>query len=73
MEEVTEPYELPLWIIISAAVAGILLLGIIILILWKVSLLIANHWLYFYGGNVSRPSQPSPLGEVLVLTHLTKL
>ncbi|XP_044193491.1 integrin alpha-3b [Thunnus albacares] len=29
------PYELPLWIIISAAVAGILLLGIIILILWK--------------------------------------
>ncbi|XP_069373483.1 integrin alpha-3b isoform X2 [Paralichthys olivaceus] len=29
------PYELPLWIIILAAVAGILLLGIIILILWK--------------------------------------
>ncbi|XP_028286380.1 integrin alpha-3b [Parambassis ranga] len=29
------PYELPLWIIISAALAGILLLGIIILILWK--------------------------------------
>ncbi|XP_030610282.1 integrin alpha-3b [Archocentrus centrarchus] len=29
------PDELPLWIIISAAVAGILLLGIIILILWK--------------------------------------
>lgn len=35
VEEVTIPYELPLWIIISAAVAGILLLGIIILILWK--------------------------------------
>ncbi|KAM6897820.1 integrin alpha-3b [Xenentodon cancila] len=32
---VETPYELPLWIIISAAVAGILLLGIIILILWK--------------------------------------
>ncbi|XP_034426036.1 integrin alpha-3b isoform X1 [Hippoglossus hippoglossus] len=30
-----KPYELPLWIIISAAVAGILLLGIIIIILWK--------------------------------------
>ncbi|KAK2820761.1 hypothetical protein Q5P01_023720 [Channa striata] len=29
------PYELPLWIIISAVVAGVLLLGIIILILWK--------------------------------------
>ncbi|CAG04405.1 unnamed protein product, partial [Tetraodon nigroviridis] len=35
VEEDTIPYELPLWIIISAAVAGILLLGIIILILWK--------------------------------------
>ncbi|XP_061564634.1 integrin alpha-3b [Cololabis saira] len=34
-EGVETPYELPLWIIISAAVAGILLLGIIILILWK--------------------------------------
>ncbi|XP_041829357.1 integrin alpha-3b isoform X2 [Melanotaenia boesemani] len=34
-EELETPYELPLWIIISAAVAGILLLGIIILILWK--------------------------------------
>lgn len=30
------PYEVPLWIIIVAAVAGILLLGIISLILWKV-------------------------------------
>lgn len=29
------PYEVPLWIIILAAVAGILLLGIISLILWK--------------------------------------
>nr|XP_020461843.1 integrin alpha-3 isoform X2 [Monopterus albus] len=29
------PYELPLWIIISAVVAGVLLLGIIIIILWK--------------------------------------
>lgn len=29
------PYELPLWIIISAIVAGVLLLGIIIVILWK--------------------------------------
>lgn len=35
-EEVETPYELPLWIIISSAVAGIVLLGIIILILWKV-------------------------------------
>lgn len=35
VEGVEIPYELPLWIIISAAVAGILLLGIIILILWK--------------------------------------
>ncbi|PWA28389.1 hypothetical protein CCH79_00016403 [Gambusia affinis] len=34
-ESVEIPYELPLWIIISAAVAGLLLLGIIILILWK--------------------------------------
>ncbi|XP_013887582.1 integrin alpha-3b [Austrofundulus limnaeus] len=34
-EEVEIPYELPLWIIISAAVAGIMLLGIIILIMWK--------------------------------------
>lgn len=34
---VETPYELPLWIIISAIVAGVLLLGIIILILWKVS------------------------------------
>ncbi|XP_026206935.1 integrin alpha-3b [Anabas testudineus] len=32
---VETPYELPLWIIISAVVAGILLLGIIIIILWK--------------------------------------
>ncbi|KAM7370993.1 hypothetical protein PAMP_010499 [Pampus punctatissimus] len=32
---VETPYEPPLWIIISAAIAGILLLGIIILILWK--------------------------------------
>ncbi|TRY89928.1 hypothetical protein DNTS_000392 [Danionella cerebrum] len=30
-----KPYEVPLWIIIVAAVAGILLLGIISLILWK--------------------------------------
>ncbi|XP_034415437.1 integrin alpha-3b isoform X1 [Cyclopterus lumpus] len=35
LESDEAPYELPLWIIISAAVAGILLLGIIILILWK--------------------------------------
>nr|XP_046233031.1 integrin alpha-3b [Scatophagus argus] len=35
VEGVEATYELPLWIIISAAVAGILLLGIIILILWK--------------------------------------
>uniref|UniRef100_A0A8C5EVU7 Integrin alpha-2 domain-containing protein n=1 Tax=Gouania willdenowi TaxID=441366 RepID=A0A8C5EVU7_GOUWI len=28
-------YELPLWIIISAAVAGVVLLGIIIVIMWK--------------------------------------
>ncbi|KAI9518585.1 hypothetical protein NQZ68_035955 [Dissostichus eleginoides] len=35
LEGLEVPYELPLWIIISAAVAGILLLGIIILILWK--------------------------------------
>ncbi|XP_056221249.1 integrin alpha-3b isoform X2 [Seriola aureovittata] len=35
VEGVETPYELPLWIIISAAVAGIVLLGIIILILWK--------------------------------------
>uniref|UniRef100_A0A3Q3VQM3 Uncharacterized protein n=1 Tax=Mola mola TaxID=94237 RepID=A0A3Q3VQM3_MOLML len=35
VEGVEVPYELPLWIIISAVVAGIFLLGIIILILWK--------------------------------------
>ncbi|XP_077482885.1 integrin alpha-3b [Stigmatopora argus] len=35
VERVETPYELPLWIIISAIVAGVLLLGIIILILWK--------------------------------------
>lgn len=35
VEDVEAQYELPLWIIISAAVAGIVLLGIIILILWK--------------------------------------
>lgn len=35
VEDVETLYELPLWIIISAAVAGIVLLGIIILILWK--------------------------------------
>ncbi|KAM9336229.1 integrin alpha-3b [Symphorus nematophorus] len=35
VEGVETPYELPLWIIISAVVAGVLLLGIIILILWK--------------------------------------
>ncbi|XP_024141229.1 integrin alpha-3b isoform X2 [Oryzias melastigma] len=34
-EGVETPYELPLWIIISAVVAGVLLLGIIIAILWK--------------------------------------
>uniref|UniRef100_A0A1A7WSF4 Integrin, alpha 3b n=2 Tax=Iconisemion striatum TaxID=60296 RepID=A0A1A7WSF4_9TELE len=35
-EEMVEAiYELPIWIIISSAVAGIILLGIIILILWK--------------------------------------
>uniref|UniRef100_A0A3P9MNT0 Integrin, alpha 3b n=1 Tax=Oryzias latipes TaxID=8090 RepID=A0A3P9MNT0_ORYLA len=32
---VETPYELPLWIIISAVVAGVLLLAIIIAILWK--------------------------------------
>ncbi|XP_061823511.1 integrin alpha-3b [Nerophis lumbriciformis] len=32
---VETPYELPLWIIISAVVAGVVLLGIIIIILWK--------------------------------------
>ncbi|XP_077358400.1 integrin alpha-3b isoform X2 [Festucalex cinctus] len=32
---VETPYELPLWIIISAVVAGVVLLAIIILILWK--------------------------------------
>lgn len=37
------PYELPLWIIISAVVAGVLLLGIIILIMWKVRQLIKAH------------------------------
>lgn len=35
VEDVETQYELPLWIIISAAVAGIVLLGIIIIILWK--------------------------------------
>ncbi|KAE8284387.1 Integrin alpha-3 CD49 antigen-like family member C Galactoprotein B3 [Larimichthys crocea] len=35
VETLEAPYELQLWIIISAAVAGIVLLGIIILILWK--------------------------------------
>lgn len=35
VEDVETQTELPLWIIISAAVAGIVLLGIIILILWK--------------------------------------
>lgn len=35
VEGVEIPHELPLWIIISAAVAGIVLLGIIIVILWK--------------------------------------
>ncbi|XP_058476580.1 integrin alpha-3b [Solea solea] len=35
VERVEVPYELPLWIIISAIVAGVLLLGIIIVILWK--------------------------------------
>ncbi|XP_028423117.1 integrin alpha-3b [Perca flavescens] len=35
LEGVEAPYELPLWIVISAAIAGIVLLGIIILILWK--------------------------------------
>ncbi|XP_017274060.1 integrin alpha-3b [Kryptolebias marmoratus] len=34
-EEAEIPYELPLWIIISSAVAGIVLLAIIILIMWK--------------------------------------
>lgn len=29
------PYEVPLWIIILAGVAGVLLLGLIVLILWK--------------------------------------
>lgn len=47
MEELEVPYELPLEIIISAAVAGILLLGIIILILWKVSLLRTDDFLCF--------------------------
>lgn len=35
VEDVETQYELPLWIIISAAVAGIVLLGIIIIIMWK--------------------------------------
>ncbi|XP_074518763.1 integrin alpha-3b [Halichoeres trimaculatus] len=35
VESVEVPYELPLWIIISAIVAGVLLLGIIIIVLWK--------------------------------------
>uniref|UniRef100_A0AAV2LA49 Uncharacterized protein n=1 Tax=Knipowitschia caucasica TaxID=637954 RepID=A0AAV2LA49_KNICA len=35
LEAVDPQYELPLWIIISAAVAGIVLLGIIIIIMWK--------------------------------------
>ncbi|XP_061611298.1 integrin alpha-3b [Phyllopteryx taeniolatus] len=35
VEWVETPYELPVWIIISAVVAGVLLLGIIIIILWK--------------------------------------
>uniref|UniRef100_A0A8C6T7G8 Integrin, alpha 3b n=1 Tax=Neogobius melanostomus TaxID=47308 RepID=A0A8C6T7G8_9GOBI len=35
VEDVESQYELPLWIIICAAVAGIVLLGIIIIILWK--------------------------------------
>ncbi|XP_072312151.1 integrin alpha-3b isoform X2 [Eucyclogobius newberryi] len=35
LEDVEVQYELPLWIIISAAVAGIVLLGIIIFIMWK--------------------------------------
>lgn len=45
LERVEAPYELPLWIIISAVVAGILLLGIIIVILWKVRLTIAAAFL----------------------------
>uniref|UniRef100_A0A8C7Z472 Integrin, alpha 3b n=1 Tax=Oryzias sinensis TaxID=183150 RepID=A0A8C7Z472_9TELE len=40
-EGVETPYELPLWIIISAVVAGVLLLAIIIAILWKVRLVSA--------------------------------
>lgn len=40
------PDVLPLWIIISAVVAGILLLGIIILILWKVRLQICTGGLH---------------------------
>lgn len=35
VEDVELQYELPLWIIISAALAGIVLLGIIIIIMWK--------------------------------------
>uniref|UniRef100_A0AAQ4PKZ5 Integrin, alpha 3b n=1 Tax=Gasterosteus aculeatus aculeatus TaxID=481459 RepID=A0AAQ4PKZ5_GASAC len=42
LERVEAPYELPLWIIISAVVAGILLLGIIIVILWKAKRMVAT-------------------------------
>ena len=42
VEGVEVLYELPLWIIISAIVAGIILLGIIILILWKVRTQVIN-------------------------------
>ncbi|RVE59433.1 hypothetical protein OJAV_G00188480 [Oryzias javanicus] len=52
---VETPYELPLWIIISAVVAGVLLLAIIIAILWKCGFFnraskraIAHAWLGFF-------------------------
>jgi hypothetical protein len=44
LEEET-PYEVPLWIIIIAAVAGILLLGVISIILWKLINTYCIDWL----------------------------
>ncbi|XP_052334349.1 integrin alpha-3-like [Oncorhynchus keta] len=44
LEEET-PYEVPLWIIIIAAVAGIILLGVISIILWKLGFF---KWAIYY-------------------------
>lgn len=52
VEGVEVAYELPLWIIISAAVAGIVLLGIIILILWKVRLPVTTALITLHFGGV---------------------